>query len=327
MSLFSPPNAPDPAATAAAQASYNKEAAISQAEVNNVNQSTPYGTLNYAQTGTAADGTPQFTATQTLSPAEQALFDSTTATQGTLANDANTLATNLGPSLTNAPNLNTDALTKQLLGWQQSYMQPIFDQQQSNLNSNLTNQGITQGSQAWNNAQNLQARNVDNSYQQAMAADQQQAYNQAVGQYQLPIQTLGTLLGEGTPASVNQSLTSTPQEQIQPPNYSGLVQQNYQNQLQQYGNTMSGLFGVGSALAGGWARSDRRLKRDIERIGKLDDGTPIYRFRYTDDPRVFMGLMAQDVMETRPEAVGFTPDGFMMVDYDRATSRKELAHV
>lgn len=50
------PAAPDPAATAAAQTASNKETALWQAALNNVNQITPYGTLTYNQTG----GGPQY---------------------------------------------------------------------------------------------------------------------------------------------------------------------------------------------------------------------------------------------------------------------------
>lgn len=66
--------------------------------------------------------------------------------------------------------------------------------------------------------------------------------------------------------------------------------------------------------------SDRRLKRDIHRIGETDDGMPIYKFKYKGDPReqTHIGLMAQDVEKTRPEAVGVA-GGYKTVDYDRAT--------
>jgi hypothetical protein len=69
------PTPPDPVATAAAQTQSNRDTAITQARLNNVNQVTPYGNLTYQQTGTAEDGTPQFTATTSFSPSQQQLFD------------------------------------------------------------------------------------------------------------------------------------------------------------------------------------------------------------------------------------------------------------
>jgi hypothetical protein len=254
MSL-SAPSPPDPVATADAQQTLNENTAKFQAETNNVNQTNPFGSLTYSQTGTNPDGSPIFSANTQLNAPEQQLFNSDVATQNTMASDANTLAHNLGPALTSAPNLSNADLTNTMMGWQQQYMQPIFNQQQSNLNSQLGAEGITQGSTAYDNAQNLQSRNVDNAFEGAMASDEGQAFNQAATSYQLPIQTLGTLLGESQPGSVSQNLTSTPQEQIQPANEEGLVQQDFQSQLQNSQNNLSGIFGIGSALAGGWAKA------------------------------------------------------------------------
>lgn len=252
MSL-SAPAPPNPYAVAAAQEGVNQQAATQQAEINDVNQVTPYGNLTYTQTGTNPDGTPKFTATTALNPAEQNLFNTTVQTQQGAANAANSLIGNLGSSLSSAPNLGNNALINTLMGWQQKYMQPYFNQQQSNLNSQLAAQGITQGSTAYNNAQNQLNNSQTNAMENAMASDEGQAYNQALTSYEAPIQTLGILLGEGSPANLTSSLTNTPQESIQPANLEGAVQNAYNSQLQNYANTMNGLFGIPSALAGGWA--------------------------------------------------------------------------
>lgn len=71
----SAPAAPDPVATANAQAAANKDAAITQANLNRIDQYTPQGSLTYQQTGTNADGTPKYSQTQTYSPAEQQKYD------------------------------------------------------------------------------------------------------------------------------------------------------------------------------------------------------------------------------------------------------------
>lgn len=69
------PAAPDPVATAAAQGAANREAAITQANLNRINQVTPEGSLRYSIEGYNADGTPQYTQTQTYSDAEQRKYD------------------------------------------------------------------------------------------------------------------------------------------------------------------------------------------------------------------------------------------------------------
>ena len=45
-----------------------------QNELNRVNQNGPFGSLSYSQTGKNPDGTPQYTATSTLSPQLQGLY-------------------------------------------------------------------------------------------------------------------------------------------------------------------------------------------------------------------------------------------------------------
>jgi hypothetical protein len=71
----------------------------------------------------------------------------------------------------------------------------------------------------------------------------------------------------------------------------------------------------------GISLSDERAKDDIAQVGELVDGQPVYRFSYKDDPhgKIHIGLMAQDVEETHPEAVVELPSGYKGVDYGQAT--------
>jgi hypothetical protein len=69
--------------------------------------------------------------------------------------------------------------------------------------------------------------------------------------------------------------------------------------------------------AAGFQISDRRFKRDIERIGTLDNGIPWYRFRYEWESETRPGVMADEVERVNPEAVHTRPDGIKMVDYSR----------
>ena len=66
--------------------------------------------------------------------------------------------------------------------------------------------------------------------------------------------------------------------------------------------------------------SDERTKEDKEPVGELADGTPIYRFRYSEDPAgtVHIGVMAQDIEYTHPDAVTEI-GGVKMVNYGSAT--------
>ena len=62
--------------------------------------------------------------------------------------------------------------------------------------------------------------------------------------------------------------------------------------------------------------SDRRLKRNVVRLGTRSDGLGIYDFEYIWGGGRQIGLMAQEVAIIYPEAVGES-HGFMTVDYGK----------
>lgn len=78
--------------------------------------------------------------------------------------------------------------------------------------------------------------------------------------------------------------------------------------------------GALAALPFLFSLSDRRAKTDIKKIGTLDNDLPVYRYRYKGDPRPMIGLMAQDVVKVKPEAVAKLPGGLLAVDYGKATA-------
>jgi hypothetical protein len=92
-----------------------------------------------------------------------------------------------------------------------------------------------------------------------------------------------------------------------------LEQQNYMSQMQQQNAMMGGLFGLGGAFAGLF--SDRRLKDNIKKVGKLDNGLDVYSYTMNGVPQI--GLIAQEVEKVKPEAVGEI-GGFKTVRYDLA---------
>ena len=80
----------------------------------------------------------------------------------------------------------------------------------------------------------------------------------------------------------------------------------------------SGAATVGNILSGiGSIFSDPRLKEDIHKIDEFEDGLGIYEFRYIGQPTVFTGVMADEVAELRPWALGPTIAGYATVDYGR----------
>jgi hypothetical protein len=66
--------------------------------------------------------------------------------------------------------------------------------------------------------------------------------------------------------------------------------------------------------------SDVRLKKDIRRVGTLENGLGLYLYRYLwdeDDRTPRIGVMAQDVARIAPEALGAPRGGYMTVDYGK----------
>jgi len=73
------------------------------------------------------------------------------------------------------------------------------------------------------------------------------------------------------------------------------------------------LSGVGGLLGGIF--SDRATKRDIVKIDEFDDGLGVYTFRYLDDEELRVGVMADEVAEIRPWALGPMVGPFQTVNY------------
>lgn len=94
-------------------------------------------------------------------------------------------------------------------------------------------------------------------------------------------------------------------------------------------NGLGAIAGIGKAAMSALPMlgflSDERAKDDIEPVGELYDGKTVYRYRYKGDPRHQIGLIAQEVEETDPDAI-VDMGPLMGVDYRKATSRAaELA--
>jgi hypothetical protein len=75
--------------------------------------------------------------------------------------------------------------------------------------------------------------------------------------------------------------------------------------------------------SGVFVASDIRLKRDIARVGALDNGLPLYRYKYLWSDQVYVGVMAQEVADVAPDATVKDDDGYLRVNYARlGTSMK-----
>jgi len=350
--LFSSPKAPavpDASATSAAQGQANRETAITQAQLNMVNQNTPYGSLNYNQIGTYSDGTPRYEANQTLNPTQQQALDSQQRIELDTSKLGEAQIGRISDAISDpfsldkfgaAPTANAAArqqVIDSLYSQQKSRLDPQFADNESALRQRLSNQGISEGTEAYSNAMrdfnfgktdayqtaNNQAINAGGAEQSRLFGLESGAYQQNISndltERNQPINELAALLGSGT--GVQQpTYTNTPQTGVAGTDVIGAtaLSQNAANNNynQQMGsrNALIGALGGAAGTAGGiYAASDRRLKRNIRLIGKLGKHNAYaYTYMWSNTPEI--GVMAQEV---NPSAVIKMRSGFLAVDYSK----------
>lgn len=76
--------------------------------------------------------------------------------------------------------------------------------------------------------------------------------------------------------------------------------------------------GMAMPFIPGFGASDRRLKEDVQAIGRVG-ALPLYQFRYRGEPEKHIGFMADEVEQIDRDAVIRTGSGYQMVNYERAT--------
>lgn len=322
----SAPKAPDPGKTAAAQGQWNSFTAQQQQAMNMIGQNSPWGSLQYNQTGTQTiidpNGkpveVPMYTANTTLSKEQQAIFDRTQQSEKNLAGIAVDQTQKLGSLLSDPFSFNNSDAEQ----WAYDLASPRLLQQQGKnenaLRSQLISSGVRPGTAAWDSEMSrLTNANSDQLNQLALTGRSQafgealQTRNQALNE---PI-----ALASGTQVqSPNSTFAQSPQSQVAGVDYTGLVNQQYQGQMQQYNartGALGGLFGGVASLF-----SDKRLKKDIVPMGERN-GMPWYGFRYVWEDKsspLNYGFMAHEVAEVKPEAVHVDPSGYLKVNYSMA---------
>lgn len=154
--------------------------------------------------------------------------------------------------------------------------------------------------------------------QQAQLRQQQLA--EALMKRQLPMQELAMLLSGVAPGGLP-GMPQFTQTALQAPDYMGLVGSNYAANQNRRGANKGGMLGAFGSLGGAAINagifSDRRLKENIRRIGKAENGLPIYAFNYKGDGRTVLGFMADEVETVHPEAVSEI-GGLKVVHYAEA---------
>lgn len=281
------------------------------------------------------------TVRQVLSPAEQAIYDKNVQQRTNIGDVGITGSAALKDiigqkiDLSGAPTVGDGAATRN-----KSYdaLMARVNEDTANSrdqrNSQLIAAGIRPGTKAYDDAQNLITRgyndargnaeiNAGNAAEQQFGIDtknRQQYIAEMLAQRQTPLNEINALMsgsqvnnpfanGIGYQGGANVQaapIFSAAQQQ-------GQADLNAYNAQQAGANSMmGGLFSLGAAGITGW--SDRRLKRNIVKIGEYLNGLAKYSFTYIWGEKA-IGAMADEVEKLIPEAVITHPSGYKMVDY------------
>jgi len=234
-----------------------------------------------------------------------------------------------------------------------SRLEPSLARNRVSTETQLINQGLRPGSEAYNNAINLLGQQENDARTQAVMQGlgldissnaqgfnqalqggqfgnvaQQQALAQAISSRQMPLNEITALMSgsqiqnpqfgayQGANVQAAPIANATAQQ--------GQYAQNLYNQQAATANAQNaGLFQLGGSALGAYGMmnaaplmlSDRRLKSNIKRIGTHKLGIGIYEYDIMG--RHEIGVMAQEVEKVMPEAIGRHHTGYMMVDYGR----------
>ena len=268
----SPPPAPDYTGAAVAQGAANKDAAIASANLNNPNINSVYGT----QTWSGGEDGSRPTMTQTLSPAQMALYNQQLQTKGLLAGlgtqGAQALQGVVGKNLdlSGAPQTPADygATRDQIINAQMARVNEDAGVSRDEAQSNLIASGIREGTKAYQDKMNLIQRGVNDAKNVAIgnaSTQTQQAYQQdaqrrkdsiaeLLAQRQTPLNEINALMSGSQVnnpfavpgASQNSNVAPAPIFGAAQAQY-GAANDTYNAQQQANAGMTSGLFSLGAA--------------------------------------------------------------------------------
>ena len=247
----------------------------------------------YTKRGEPVDGIQQFDRTTTLDPAQQAIVDQQTGISSQLNELAGDQITRVEGSLSNpysyegmpdAPVADAEARQQTIDAINSQYasrLDPQFADAQTALETQLANQGIGVGSDAYTKAMESQNRSRNDAYQSAMNAAitgggaeqsrlfglQGNARERAIQEYErirnAPLNEVSALMS-GTQIN-NPTFSAIPQTGISPTDIAGPINTAYQGSMNNYNQqigannaAMGGLFGLGGAVG--------LMAQDVEKV-------------------------------------------------------------
>jgi hypothetical protein len=246
--FFDKPKAPDPSATANTQLGYNKDAAQSSINVNSINKSGPFGSSNFTKDASGNTTGISTSLDPTLAPSAGNIT-------GNLGSVTGQLPTQNFDSTTAVPN--TDAIGQTYFNKGKALLQPAFDQSKAQNDVNLTNRGLPIGSEA----RNISEGNLERSHDLALSDlaagsnlaasnEQQRLIGNARTDYLQPYDTSSKSLGLLAGLKGLTPEATAPTASVGSPDYTGSVNNAYNQEMTQYNAKMTGLGQLAGAGAG-----------------------------------------------------------------------------
>jgi hypothetical protein len=327
------PKAPDYMAIAREQNQMQRDINRETLAANRVNQITPYGNLNYTQSGTDQYGNPTYTATQVLSPEQQELYGKNTELSSGMLSGAQAGLSNYMGVMEN-PTVDLEGLPSTGINPGETYsdaimrrLQPQIEQERNSFETSLVNKGIAPGTEAYMNAKRSfdQAQNdkmtsaIVGGMNTGLQANQQR-FGQEAYNLTSPVNMINSLRTGNQVINPNY-INPAQQANTAAPDLMGASQQGFNTAMSganaasaAQSNFMGGLMNLGGTLGAAYMLSDKRLKKNIKRIGTHILGIGIYAYDYIwGEPSI--GVMAQELEKVMPEAVITTDSGYKAVNY------------
>lgn len=208
----SAPKPTPPRETSAAQTGSAVSTGIANAYLQNMNEVTPDGTRTFDQTGSASFkdpytgktyNVPRFTVTQTLSEQQQAIKDQNDRAGLNLATLGGDLSGTLGEQLTGNFSLDNEATEGRLFDLGRRRLDPLMGERRESLRTRLSNQGIKEGTEAFDRAMGRFGEQENDAYNQLLLTGRGQAAQEALTEDNQRINQISALLSGGQVSQPN----------------------------------------------------------------------------------------------------------------------------
>lgn len=240
-----PPKPINPQKVAQQQLETNVKAGQQQASFNRLNQTDPFGNqITYTQSGKDAQGNPIYSVGQSLGGLGQQY------SQGLAG-----LGQQYFGQAGNVSGLGSSDAFDRAYGYATANLEPRFARSQAAMETQLKNQGLNPGTEAYRNAMNDLALQQNEARNSLVTGLQGQMFNQGLQQRQQGMAEMqpGVQFSNNV---LNPSYANVPGVNIINPDMAGLAGQQYQGQMNAYNAQManqSGLLGglakIGSGIA------------------------------------------------------------------------------